>query len=51
VNAIAPGVIESPMVAGSFDADTVKRLVPVQRPGTPDEVAAMAGFLCSAEAG
>jgi 3-oxoacyl-[acyl-carrier protein] reductase len=51
VNAIAPGIIESPMAATSFDADTIKRLVPVQRAGTPDEVAALAGFLCSAEAG
>ena len=39
------------MTAGSFDADTIKRLVPVQRAGTPDGVAALAGFLCRAEAG
>lgn len=32
-------------------ADTIKRLVSVQRAGKPDEVAALAGFLCSAEAG
>jgi len=51
VNAIAPGIIESPMAAGSFDAETIKRLVPVQRAGTPNEVAALAGFLASAEAG
>ena len=51
VNAIAPGIIESPMAAGSFDAETIKRMVPVQRAGTPDEVAALAGFLASAEAG
>jgi 3-oxoacyl-[acyl-carrier protein] reductase len=51
VNAIAPGIIESPMAAGSFDAETIKRMVPVQRAGTPDEVAALAGFLASAAAG
>lgn len=51
VNAIAPGIIESPMAAGSFDADTIKRLVPVQRAGRPDEVAALAGFLAGPEAG
>ena len=53
VNAIAPGIIESPMATGttgSFDAETIKRLVPVQRAGTPDEVAALAGFLASVDA-
>lgn len=53
VNAIAPGIIESPMATaaagqgGVFDAETIKRLVPAQRAGTPDEVAALAGFLAS----
>ncbi len=51
VNAIAPGIIESPMAASSFDADSIKRMVPVQRAGTPDEVAALAGFLAGPEAG
>ena len=47
VNAIAPGIIASPMAASSFDAETIKRMVPVQRAGTPEEVAALAGFLAS----
>ncbi len=54
VNAIAPGIIESPMATGAgsaFDAETIKRMVPVQRAGTPAEVAALAGFLASLEAG
>ena len=51
VNAIAPGIIESPMATAAFDAATIKRLVPVQRAGTAQEVAALAGFLASAEAG
>ena len=51
VNAIAPGIIDSPMAAAAFDADTIKRMVPSQRAGTPDEVAALAGFLISPAAG
>jgi 3-oxoacyl-[acyl-carrier protein] reductase len=51
VNAIAPGIIESPMAAGAFDAEAVKRLVPMQCAGTPEEVAALAAFLASPEAG
>jgi len=45
VNAIAPGIIASPMADSAFDAEMVKRLVPAQRAGTPDEVAQLAGFL------
>ncbi len=54
VNAIAPGIIDSPMAtaAGSaFDPDTIKRMVPSQRAGRPDEVAALAGFLAGPDAG
>ncbi len=51
VNAVAPGIIASPMADAAFDADAVKRLVPAQRAGTPEEVAALVGFLCSPEAG
>jgi 3-oxoacyl-[acyl-carrier protein] reductase len=53
VNAIAPGIIESPMATAAdaaFDKDAIKRMVPAQRAGTPDEVAALAGFLASADA-
>ena len=50
VNAIAPGIIDSPMAASAFDAETIKRMVPCQRAGRPEEVAALAGFLASAEA-
>ena len=54
VNAIAPGIIESPMATGqgqAFDAESIKRLVPVQRAGTPQEVAALVAFLVGPEAG
>ncbi len=50
VNAIAPGIIASPMAASAFDAETIKRLVPVQRAGTPEEVAALVGFLAGPDA-
>lgn len=50
VNAIAPGIIESPM-ASNFDAETIKRMVPVQRAGRPEEVADLTAFLASPQAG
>ena len=51
VNAIAPGIIASPMADSSFDKATIERIVPAKRAGTPDEVAALAGFLASPGAG
>jgi len=51
VNAIAPGIIESPMAASAFDAAAIAQLVPCKRSGRPEEVAALAGFLASDEAG
>ncbi|MBL8319165.1 MAG: 3-oxoacyl-ACP reductase FabG [Burkholderiaceae bacterium] len=51
VNAVAPGIIASPMADAAFDAARIAQLVPLQRAGTPEEVAALVGFLCSPEAG
>jgi len=51
VNAIAPGIIESPMAAAAFDAAKIAQLVPAKRAGRPEEVADLAGFLASAQAG
>lgn len=47
VNSVAPGLIETDMTAG-LPADEIARLVPMRRMGTPDEVAAVVSFLCSA---
>ncbi len=50
VNAIAPSITFSPMADGSFDKDMIERLAHAKRAGTPEEVAALAGFLASPEA-
>lgn len=50
VNAVAPGLIDTRMIEGQFDAEAVKRLVPMQRVGQPQEVADLVGFLASNQA-
>lgn len=47
VNAIAPGVIDSPMTRAFFDDTFIKREVPLGRAGTPEEVAYLVSFLAS----
>ena len=53
VNAVAPGYIATPMTANL--PEPVKKMfldiIPLQRFGTPDEVASAVKFLCSDEAG
>ncbi|NKI92629.1 3-oxoacyl-ACP reductase FabG [Rhizobacter sp. SG703] len=51
VNAVAPGIIASPMAAQAFDDKTIAQLVPAKRAGKADEVAALVGFLAGDEAG
>ena len=51
VNAIAPGIIASPMADAAFDARAIAQIVPAKRAGRPQEVAALAAFLASDDAG
>jgi len=51
VNAVAPGIIEGHITNAVFDVATIKRLVPMQRSGTPAEVATLVSFLASDAAG
>ena len=54
VNAVAPGMIRTPMTEGMFeDPENVKRIRaahPIGREGEPDEVAAAIAFLLSDDA-
>jgi 3-oxoacyl-[acyl-carrier protein] reductase len=51
VNSVAPGIIDTAMSAGVFDAKRIEQLVPLQRAGTAAEVAGLVGFLMSESAG
>lgn len=51
VNCVSPGLIETPMSAGAFDAAFVERMIPLQRMGTPEDVAGVVAFLASDAAG
>jgi len=53
VNAVCPGFIDTEMTAGispELRAEILSR-VPLQRSGTPEEVAEAVAFLCSDAAG
>lgn len=51
VNAVAPGVIASPVTEKAFPTERIKQLIPMGRAGEPGEVAALVAFLCSEAAG
>ncbi|MGZ5038665.1 MAG: 3-oxoacyl-ACP reductase FabG [Usitatibacter sp.] len=51
VNCVSPGIIATPMSAGIFDQATIERLVPLQRAGSPEDVAGVVAFLASDAAG
>jgi 3-oxoacyl-[acyl-carrier protein] reductase len=50
VNAVAPGIIETNMSEGTFDAQTIANMVPMKRAGTAKEVADLVSFLASDQA-
>ena len=50
VNAVAPGFIATDMT-GDLNEAELKKLIPANRFGQPEEVAALVAFLCSKEAG
>ena len=50
VNVVAPGIITTPMAERAFSQEQIDSLVPVKRAGTPEEVAALVGFLASSDA-
>lgn len=49
VNAVAPGLIETDMTR-DVPRDQLKQLIPMNRMGTPEEVARVVRFLCSDDA-
>lgn len=58
VNTIPPGMIDTPMLRRAETGGDIgkiekvaARMVPVGRAGTPEEIAAACGFLCSEDAG
>ena len=50
VNAVAPGIIDTEMSKNTFDINKIKQMVPMQRAGTPEDVASLVNYLASKEA-
>jgi 3-oxoacyl-[acyl-carrier protein] reductase len=51
VNTVAPGIIATPAIGDVFPKERIEKIVPMQRAGRPDEVAALVAFLASDAAG
>ena len=50
VNAVAPGIIVSPMTENTFSKEAINSMVPMKRAGRPEEVADLVAFLASERA-
>jgi 3-oxoacyl-[acyl-carrier protein] reductase len=51
VNCVAPGLIDTDMLDDELPLEDILAMIPMQRMGTPDEVAAAVQYLVSPEAG
>ena len=51
VNAVAPGIIRAPDGTTPVPLDRLEAVVPMKRPGEPEDVAELVGFLASGKAG
>jgi 3-oxoacyl-[acyl-carrier protein] reductase len=51
VNCVAPGLIDTDMTSDDVPLEEIMKVIPMQRAGTADEVAAAVQFLLSPEAG
>ena len=51
VNCVAPGLIDTDMLAADVPVEDILKAIPAQRAGTPEEVAAAVAFLMGPEAG
>ncbi len=51
VNAVAPGVVDTPETREAFPAESIASLVPMKRAGRPEEIADLVAFLASERAG
>ncbi|HUQ29001.1 MAG TPA: 3-oxoacyl-ACP reductase FabG [Usitatibacter sp.] len=47
VNCVAPGIIDTALTKEAFDAQAIAKLVPLQRAGSPADVAGVVAFLAS----
>ncbi|MGX9883086.1 SDR family NAD(P)-dependent oxidoreductase [Streptomyces sp. NPDC002276] len=51
VNAVAPSLIDTPLLREGFDPDVLGATMPMKRAGRPDEIAYAVAYLASDEAG
>jgi len=50
VNCVAPGLVETDMVEGHVPVEEILKMIPAERMGRPEEVAAAVSFLVSPDA-